>query len=144
MKCIWIFYSKVWASFHWGQWVTEDTFITFEYKIGCLIGIRAFGIFLAWSVWAKVCCYVGKNTVISSVSVDRQLRYRIYIQTKLQKTRYKAKGYTGSYFTVVKVSSLLYSHYMYIRHHCQQARLWSWWYFDWFEVKSMLSPLVSI
>ena len=92
----------------------EDTFTTFEKQTWLpdfILGINPFRICCAWPVWAAVSYHLGKNKVVSSVSIDRHFNIKIIawhklgMHTKLQKIGNKTIKYTGSYFTAVEVSS---------------------------------------
>ena len=69
-------------------------------------------ILCVWPIWAEVTCYLGNDTVISSLSIDRQLNIRITTwpklgnrQTKRGKIDNKTTKHTGRYFIVVEVST---------------------------------------
>ena len=91
---------------------------TFEIQIWLpdfILGINPLRIFCAWPNWAEVICYLANDTVVSSLFIDRQLNIRIYAWKKwkyklrrLEKIVNMAPKYTGSYFTVAKVSSWLW------------------------------------
>ena len=91
----------------------EDTFTeTQTWLPAFMMGINTFRIFLAWPVWEDMTRDHWNNTVISSLSIYRQLKIRITAwpklrthTTKLQEIGNETTKYTGSYFNVVKVSS---------------------------------------
>ena len=92
-------------------WAFEDTFTTFEIQIWLpdfILGMNSIRIFCGWPIWADVTRYPGSDILIFSLSIDRQL-IRITAWSKLGMPANKEKSgnkYTGSYFTVVKVSLL--------------------------------------
>ena len=60
--------------------VVEDTFTAFEMQTWLpdfIMGINPFGVFCAWPFWAEEIGYLGNNTLISSLSIDRQLYTQI-------------------------------------------------------------------
>ena len=93
--------GKSWRHIH-SIWNTNMADLT--------LGINPIGIFCAWPIMAEVNRYLGNNTVISSLSINRHLNIRIATWSKLgmhtyKATEDKAMEYTGSYFTITKVSS---------------------------------------
>ena len=64
----------------------ECTFTTLEIQIWLpdfILGISSVRIFCAWPIWAEVTSYLGNDTVVSSLIIDRQLNIRITAWQKL-------------------------------------------------------------
>ena len=71
-------------------------------------------IFCAWPIWAEATHNLGDNTLISSLSIDRQWNIWLTAWPKLgihANKEIKVTKHTGRYFTVVKVSSVPYQEF---------------------------------
>ena len=93
--------------------LVEDTFTTFNYKYGYLTASwdqNPPRIFCTWPFWAEEIRFLGNNTVISSLSIVRQLWIRITAWPNLGKSTKKwnignkVLMHADNYFNVVKVS----------------------------------------
>ena len=73
------------------------------------MGMNRFRNLTAWPVWTEVTCHIGNEKRISSLSIDRQLKFYITAWPQLgsdsAKNGNKSIKYTGSYFIAVKASS---------------------------------------
>ena len=112
--------GQVWCLPRWMQYRTDSMWapkthslhLHLKYKsmdAWFFLGINLARIFCAWPIWAEVTHYPGNNTMISPLSINRQLKFRITARSKmgihtkkLEKIGNKAIMPTGSYFTRVK------------------------------------------
>ena len=93
-------------------WILEDTFTIFEIQTWLpdfIMGMARLRIWTAWPVWAEVPVTLGIKTKLSSLSIDRQLKFKITgwpkLGNKAAENGNKSIKCTGSYFTAVKASS---------------------------------------
>ena len=70
----------------------EDTFTTYEIQTwlpDIILGMDRFRNLTAWPVWVEVTGYIGNKTKISSLSIDRQLKFQLTAWQKWEIKLYK-------------------------------------------------------
>ena len=73
-------------------WGMEDTFTTYEIQTwlaDIILGMDRFRNLTAWPVWVEVTGYIGNKTKISSLSIDRQLKFQLTAWQKWEIKLYK-------------------------------------------------------